>query len=255
MGLHRKILVSGHRGYKDKEIENTWNAFERAIDEGIDFIEFDVKMTRDNVPVVFHDDNMQRLLGVPKRIGTVTLDELRGYHHTDGQGVLTLDDFLQRVDGRIGLMLEIKASNAEASILRLLRKHGMRRRTIVQSFNGMVIKRCHAMDPGGIYGVCIGPVGNVGPIGARTGLHHLVGTIAYLITVKPYPVRYINVDGPLVNDQFMKACTRQGIRTILGAQKTWMYLDKIDEWNVDIVNADDPGHIKTLLGHAGHLVS
>jgi glycerophosphoryl diester phosphodiesterase len=52
-----------HRGWHDLHIENTLEAFRAAYDAGCDMVEFDVQLTRDGVPVIFHDDDCKRLAG------------------------------------------------------------------------------------------------------------------------------------------------------------------------------------------------
>ncbi len=228
----RRVLLSGHRGYRDGELENTMKAFQRAIDEKVDFVEFDVKQTSDGVLVVYHDDSLSRLLHVKKHIGKVTWRELQGFSYVDGQHVPSLDDFFAACKGKIKLMLEIKARGIERQVLALIEKHGLAKDMIIQSFDGREVKNCHSLRPDLTYGICIGL--------AR-------GAIAYRFLVKPYPVTYLNIDGPLVDDRFMDACVRGGKKTILGSIKTWEYLDKIGRWNVEIINADNPARIKQLL--------
>ena len=53
----QKVEITAHRGDSIKALENTIPAFEKAIESGADWIELDVKETRDNVPVVFHDSS------------------------------------------------------------------------------------------------------------------------------------------------------------------------------------------------------
>ena len=50
-----KIYVEGHRGYCDKYPENTILSFEKAIELGVDAVEFDVWLTSDKQPVLMHD--------------------------------------------------------------------------------------------------------------------------------------------------------------------------------------------------------
>jgi glycerophosphoryl diester phosphodiesterase len=52
-----------HRGWHKFHIENTLEAFRAAYDAGCDMVEFDVQLSRDGVPVVFHDDDCKRLAG------------------------------------------------------------------------------------------------------------------------------------------------------------------------------------------------
>lgn len=66
-----------HRGGGGLAPENTFAAFDRAVQLGADAIETDVRLTKDGVVVVFHDDDTARLLGAPGTIEERTLDELR----------------------------------------------------------------------------------------------------------------------------------------------------------------------------------
>ncbi|MHA1847214.1 MAG: glycerophosphodiester phosphodiesterase [Promethearchaeota archaeon] len=241
------IEVSGHRGYNAIEIENTRKAFNRAVLEEVDYIEFDVKSTRDRVPVVFHDENLYRLLGVRKRISQVMLKDLKKYHYKDGQEVMTLEELLNDFKFKIKFLLEIKSSGIEQEVLGLLKKHGVEGETIVQSFNKNIIKRCYKLNSGIRYGLCISLVGNMGLIGRLFGLHWLLGAIHYILMIKGAHVTYLNVDGPLVNDEFIKLCLLKGKKIILGARDTFRYLDKLDQWKIEIVNADNPGLMRKLL--------
>ncbi len=240
------VLISGHRGYKATEIENTKKAFEKAIEHGIDFVEFDVKITKDRIPVVFHDSNMQRLLGANENIQSVPFKHLQQYRYADGQHVLTLEELLVFTKDKIHLMLEIKSRGIEHEVLTLLKKHGREGDTIVQSFNANDIKRSYTINPRLTYGLCIGPVGNIGKAGTLLA-HALIAHVYYWLFIRPLPVTYLNVDGPLVTDAFMHLCVKHGKQTILGSKATWNYLDKIVPWNVKIINADDPAYIKQLL--------
>jgi glycerophosphoryl diester phosphodiesterase len=232
MTAKRQVLLSGHRGYKDKEIENSGKAFQRAINEGVDYIEFDVKRTKDGAVVVYHDENLARLLHVKKRVRNVTLQELRSLKYDDGQQVLTLDEFFTTFGGKIKFILEIKSRGIEKQVIALVEQYNLGESTIIQSFNGNDIKKCHSLNPGLTYALCIGP--------AR-------GALIYKLLVKPYPVTYLNVDGPLVDARFMAACVQHGMKIILGAINTWDYLDKIEPWNVHVINANNPARIKQLL--------
>ena len=68
-------LVIGHRGASAVAPENTMAAFREAIAVGADGIEFDVRLTRDGVPVVIHDSTLRRTGGLPHRVADLTSSE------------------------------------------------------------------------------------------------------------------------------------------------------------------------------------
>lgn len=69
-------LIIGHRGASAVAPENTMAAFREAIAVGADGIEFDVRLTRDGVPVVIHDSSLRRTGGLPHRVAELTASEL-----------------------------------------------------------------------------------------------------------------------------------------------------------------------------------
>ncbi|NOT47524.1 MAG: hypothetical protein HOP17_07210 [Acidobacteria bacterium] len=69
-------LIIGHRGASARAPENTRAAFIKAIEAGADGLEFDVRLARDGVPVVFHDATLSRTGGVSAAVSDLTSDEL-----------------------------------------------------------------------------------------------------------------------------------------------------------------------------------
>jgi glycerophosphoryl diester phosphodiesterase len=69
--------IVAHRGYAAQYPENTLVAIHRALELGVCGIEVDVQLTRDQVPVLFHDDNMQRVTGLDRSILETDYAEFR----------------------------------------------------------------------------------------------------------------------------------------------------------------------------------
>lgn len=100
-----------HRGLHDKELpENSLAAFGAAVDRGFG-IELDVRLTKDGVLVVFHDDTLTRMCGVDKRVSELTLDEIKELKLAGSEyGVPTLEEFLDCVGGKVPLLIELKGA-------------------------------------------------------------------------------------------------------------------------------------------------
>jgi len=73
-----------HRGGSLLAPENTYEAFDRALELGADVLEVDVHLTGDGAVVVFHDDDTERLTGLPGTIEARSLAELRGLDPAHG---------------------------------------------------------------------------------------------------------------------------------------------------------------------------
>jgi glycerophosphoryl diester phosphodiesterase len=100
-----------HRGLwnLDEAPENSLRAMEEACQSFYN-IEFDVRLSADGHPVVFHDDSLERMTGRPERVDDLSAAEL----HTvplrgTNQGVPTLSEVLHQVGGRVMVLIELKA--------------------------------------------------------------------------------------------------------------------------------------------------
>ncbi|MCC0035559.1 MAG: glycerophosphodiester phosphodiesterase [Hoeflea sp.] len=100
-----------HRGYHDMNQsiwENTASAFQRAIDAGY-AIECDVHIATDGVPVVFHDDDLERLCGLRGDVRERTSRELAQLRvGGTSDGVPSLPALLKQVSGKVPLVIELK---------------------------------------------------------------------------------------------------------------------------------------------------
>ncbi|MEX0754404.1 MAG: glycerophosphodiester phosphodiesterase [Actinomycetota bacterium] len=104
-------LVVAHRGASSTHPENTLPAFEAAIGAGAEIVEFDVRLTRDGVPVVLHDASVARTTdghGLVRNMDLAELKRLRAGSPQDAAEVPTLREALDLLDGRAGADIEIK---------------------------------------------------------------------------------------------------------------------------------------------------
>lgn len=109
--------VIAHRGASAEEKENTLPAFERAIELGADYIEFDVQASSDGRLVVFHDLDLDRLTPLRGPLRRRPLAELREV------GIPTLEEVVELTRGRVALMAELKSAH-------LYRRHEIVGRTV-----------------------------------------------------------------------------------------------------------------------------
>ena len=105
-----------HRGYHDMNSqvwENTLSAFSRAIDAGFS-IECDLHYAADGVPVVFHDDDLQRVCNLPGALRDRSSAEL-GLLSVGGTNdkIPTLKQLLKLCDGKVPLVLELKGRQGD----------------------------------------------------------------------------------------------------------------------------------------------
>lgn len=160
-----------HRGLHGEGVpENSLAAVEAAVSARLG-VEVDVRLTADEVPVVVHDDDLERLTGRPGRVSASTVAALRTRRLGDTDlGIPTLAAVTDAVGGRVPVMLELKHRGVavgalEAAVAAHL--EGYRGPVCVVSFHPLALAWLRRRAPGLIRGQTAAPdPGPPGPIGA-----------------------------------------------------------------------------------------
>lgn len=111
-----------HRGLHDNASdapENSLAAFRKAVEKGFG-IELDVQLTKDLVPVVFHDFTLKRVCGVDKKVRELTFDQLQELRlFGSDQRIPSFDQVLRLVKGRVPLIIEYKIEALDTRVCEL----------------------------------------------------------------------------------------------------------------------------------------
>ncbi|MGH8553679.1 MAG: glycerophosphodiester phosphodiesterase, partial [Methylococcales bacterium] len=96
----KSCLIYAHRGLSSEYLENTRSAFDRAVEIGVDGIETDVQISRDQVSVLWHDEHLDKIGHPAARIGELHYAQLSqlnlsdyGKTRANESGLLRLDEF------------------------------------------------------------------------------------------------------------------------------------------------------------------
>ena len=118
-GVNKNIETIAHRGYVAKGVENSIEALEGAAEVGVDYVEFDIILTKDNKFVVMHDFNLKRLTGINKRVQDMNFDEIVGLQIKQGDytsKIPSLEEFVAKAkELNMKLVIELKPHGAEPS--------------------------------------------------------------------------------------------------------------------------------------------
>lgn len=141
-------LVVAHRGNRVRVAENTLESLVDAVELGADALEFDVRVTRDGVPVLMHDPTVDRTTSGRGAVSDYTLAELRELdagRSFPGAGVLrvpTLEEVLDRLRAT-PLVIEIKEVAAIAPAEALIRRFDLGNRVLLGSVSQYVSTRLY----------------------------------------------------------------------------------------------------------------
>jgi len=180
--------VIAHRGASASAPENTMPAFQTAWDTGSPWIEADVQPTKDGVPVLFHDDTLDRTTD-----GTGSLRDLTAFQIAavdagswfatgstrafTGAPVPTLSELVETLGPQRSLLLEIKGAHTRDQVLAemaVIRASGWDDRVLLQSFETDALVHVRSIEPGRGVGLLVDALHD-DPIRACTA----VGAAAY----------------------------------------------------------------------------
>jgi glycerophosphoryl diester phosphodiesterase len=145
----RTPQIVAHRGFSGRYPENTRVAIEGAIALGVDMVEVDVRLSRDHVPVIFHDARLRHITTCPHRVDALTAGELKTLDIGRWRGnqfrnerILTLTETLDLVCNRIPINLDIKTPAAIAPVVATVQERKMVDNVVV---SGCSWKQAHCI--------------------------------------------------------------------------------------------------------------
>jgi glycerophosphoryl diester phosphodiesterase len=148
------FFIWAHRGASGRAPENTMAAFRAAEEDGAQGIELDLHLSRDGVPVVIHDEVVQRTTDGHGPVARLTLRQLlrldagRWFAPAfAGERIPTLQEVLAWAGDRLRLNLEIKSAEAAQAVQLALADYP-HCRVLVSSFDHQVLEKLHAASPG-----------------------------------------------------------------------------------------------------------
>jgi glycerophosphoryl diester phosphodiesterase len=139
------MLRIGHRGARAYEPENTLRSFKKALEVGVDAIEFDVRKTRDNDIVIIHAD-VKRTTNGKGLVADFTLKEIKELSMEKGEKIPTLEEALDFLDGKVKILIELKEQGLEEKVLSIVRSKKATKNVIITSFLDEALKKTRELD-------------------------------------------------------------------------------------------------------------
>ena len=132
--LNSNFAAFAHRGGANDFVENTLEAFEQSINLGFKYIETDVRATKDNKLVIFHDPDLKRMLNLEIDISSINYNELSSYKIN---GIHKIPTFLETVSSwpNINFNIDPKSDKSAELLISELKSVGNLDRFCVGSFD------------------------------------------------------------------------------------------------------------------------
>jgi glycerophosphoryl diester phosphodiesterase len=253
-------LVIAHRGGAGLAPENTIRAFKLSEQLGVDAVELDVRMTKDEQIVVIHDEKIDRTTNGTGYVSDYTLAELKrfdaGYRlklegggypfRNKGISIPTLEEVFQQITNT-NLVIELKDSNpkVEKKVAKLIKDYNLKKRVIVGSFNDNSLKRFANRTKGKV------PIGT----GIRTLKYYIFLHKVHLDRLYPLnrhavqiPVKVGSVN--LATKRFVETLRERKIAIHYWTINDVDTMKKLIDINVDGIITDYPNKLLKIVGES-----
>jgi glycerophosphoryl diester phosphodiesterase len=247
-----------HRGSRILWPENTWYAFDHAIEDlGYRYIETDVQVTADGVVIVFHDGTLERCTDGVGKVADWQWEDLQhldaAYNFSpDGEsfplrgtgiGISRLDDTFDRYPD-LCLNIDLKADGSEWAVAEVIRKMGREDVVLIGSFSDRRIAKFRRVTKGRV-ATSAGPRDSIAMYAAsRIGRAAPARVDAYQL---PYKSKGFAADGRLI-----EAVHRAGKQIHLWTVNERYEMEKFLDLGVDGIITDRPDILNEVMEERAH---
>ena len=237
-----------HRGWHVNDLagmENSLAAFRRAAEEGYRYVETDVHSTRDGVPVIHHDPDLDRTTDRSGRIAELPWSSVRRAHVAGREPVCRLQDVLEELPGT-SFNIDVKSPDAIEPVVRTISRMGVRSRVAVASFSAARLGRVRRLA---------GPDLATALTPRATGLLRFGGLLRLPLRallpgmMAQVPVRVGRL--PLVDRHFVRTATRCGIEVHVWTVNDAPRMHNLLDLGVSGIITDRPDLLRDVLIERG----
>lgn len=233
------VEVAGHRGDGYSAPENTVSSVKSGIEKGVDAVEIDVTLTKDDVLVLSHDLDLERMAGVPITIKDATYEDVKDIdigtlfdESYKGETLATLDEILEITEAsNTRVIIDVKAETDEdiyaSEIARLVEKHDTEDLASVQSFNPTFLKLIREENPD----IDLGQI-----------------LFLYAGSLSGMDVDFYTVRETMLTKRFVKQARKQNRRIWVWTVNNTRNIKKVLSYDIDGIITDYPERVQRVGG-------
>ncbi len=216
----------GHRGYPVKYPENTLSSFQAAIDLGFSHIELDVHVSKDGVPVVMHDYNIDRMTDGSGEIREYTVDQLQEFNVGEFEKIPTLEEVLRLAKGQIHVSIEMKNTKlydaVEEKVCRIVQKLQMEEEVYVISFDHKSLAKMRALSSDI----------KIGPLVTKMKRSHLR-------LIEKLDAEYIAVKFDGLNEKYINKCEQMDVQVVAWTVNSIEQMQRLKKFPSILITTDE----------------
>lgn len=187
---HRGLTFQGDKSVAD---ENTLKSFDLALMAGADYLESDIQVSQDKVPVLFHDDDLTRLVGKKTKVSDLTLFQLKEIELPHFGQIPTLEEALVKFP-EAKFNLDLKTPLAESVGIQTILRLKAENRVLVSSFSEASRKRALASTTTPLATSAGSSKVLLSYLLARAGMEKAVAKQLVAIDALQIPMKFLGID-------------------------------------------------------------
>ncbi len=224
-----QFKIVGHRGAPAYAPENTLKSFRKAYECGATAIEFDVRLTADQVPVIIHDETTERVAGAGGPVAEMKFEDLRKIS-VGGEKIPTLEEVLTFAKDRLAVDVEIKVIGVEKRVVRLIHDFGLTDKALITSFIPPILSQVKRLDPR-----------------IRVGVLCSEWDDEYLDIAAKLDAYALLPNYKSVNEDLVRKVRKDGFKLIVWTVNNLEDIEKMISLGVDGIITDDPCKARKII--------
>jgi len=231
-------MIAGHRGAASLAPENTLSGFKKALQAGVKWIELDTQLSADNIPVIFHDETVDRCTNGKNKVADLTFEQLSALDAGSwfskefaGEQIQSLAQTLAFfMENDLSMNLEIKIHHDHQvqplidNVVKVLEKINFpHEKLIISSFSVLALEHCRKMMPT-----------------IRLGYITEHDPLPMLSKLKTLNLYSMHLDYKILSEEMAKEIRQSGLKLVIWTLNDIQQASKFRDWGVEIIITDKP---------------
>ncbi len=190
---------------------------------GVDMVELDIRKTKDGKLVVIHGEKVNRTTNGKGLVKSYTFDQIRKLDAGKGEKVPTLEEVISLVEGKCGIVIELKESDTEKEVVELIKEKNIEPRVIIVSFYPPILKTVKVLYPEVKLGILVNKVPK-----------------DYLRVIKDLNVDYALIRKDKLRREYVDNLHKIGLKVGAWTVDDKKYFKKLVDMGVDAIASNKP---------------
>ncbi|MBI2549770.1 glycerophosphodiester phosphodiesterase [Candidatus Woesearchaeota archaeon] len=232
------IQTIGHRGAAALEPENTLRGFRKAIEIGVNYVEFDVHRCKSGELVVIHDETVDRTTNGEGFVADLTLLQLKKLDAGKGEKIPTLQEVIDVCKGKMKMCIELKSKGLEEDTVAAIERNRIAADVVVISFYHDFIKKVKG-------------IAKTRKLQIKTGALIVGNPVNAADVVKAAKADYLSANQNFVDEKMVRDLRKAGLGITVWNCDTERDIRRLAKLGVDAIGSNRPDLLLRVMERNG----